>query len=130
MRYLRLSLAYPAVYLLIGGLAAMAVPAKLLQFFFSPFGYPEVTVRFVGVLSFVLGSLVFLIAYKRLEVLYLPLLWLRLFVGAWLMAFYFSQKDIMFLIMFCIGGFGVLLSLISLFIDKKGVPKKYEVHQI
>lgn len=118
MRYFRLSLIYPAVYLLIGGLAAMAVPAKLLQFFFSPFGYPEVAVRFVGVLSFVLGFLIFMVAYKRLEVLYLPVLWLRLFVGAWLLVFYFLQKDIMFLIMFFIGGFGVFLTLYSLALDK------------
>jgi len=124
MRHVRLSLIYPAVYLLMGGLTAMAIPAKLLQFFFSSFGYPEVTVRFVGVLSFVLGFLIALVVYYSLEKLYLSLLGLRLFVGLWLLVFYFSQKDIMFLIMFCIGGFGVLLSFLSLFIDRKKSSQK------
>ncbi|MCL5775196.1 MAG: hypothetical protein M1333_03215 [Patescibacteria group bacterium] len=124
MKYVRLSLVYPAIYLLIGGLAAMIFPAKLPLLFFSTAGYPEVAVQFVGVLSCVLGFLISLIAYKRLEVLYLPLLWLRLFVGIWLLAFYFSQKDLMFLIIFCLGGFGVLLSFFSLFMDRKNKNQK------
>lgn len=124
MKYTRLSLMYPATYLLVGGLAAMAFPTRLPLLFFSTADYPEVIVRFVGVLFFVLGFLISLVAYKRLEVLYLPILWLRLFVGAWLLAFYFSQKDIMFLIMFCIGGFGVLLSFVSLVMDRKNVNQK------
>ncbi len=119
MKYTRLSLIYPATYLLIGGLAAMAFPARLMHFFLSPFSYPEVAVRFAGVLSFVLGFIMALVARKQLEVLYLPFLWLRLFVGAWLLVFYFSQKDIMFLIMFGVGGFGIMLSLGSLALDRK-----------
>ncbi len=122
MKHVRLSLIYPAVYLLVGGLAAMVFPGWLVHFFLSPFSYPEVAVRFVGVLSFVLGFLIALVVYKRLEALYLPLLGLRLFVGLWLLVFYFSQKDIMFLIMFIVGGFGVLLSLASFMLDKNHKP--------
>ncbi len=126
MKYERLSLIYPATYLLLGGLAAMAFPDQLVRLFHSPFSYPEVTVQFVGVLSFVLGFLIALTVYKRLDVLYLPLLGLRLFVGLWLLVFYFSQRDIMFLVMFIVGGLGVALSLASLVLDKKNKP--YEIN--
>ena len=126
MKYTRLSLVYPAAYLLLGGLAAMGFPNWLTHFFLSPFSYPEVAVRFVGVLTFALGFIVVLAWYQQMEALYSPILWMRLFVGAWLLVFYFSEKDIMFLVMFVVGGVGVILSLASLFLDKNKQP--YEIN--
>ena len=123
MKHTRLSLLYPATYLLFGGFVAMVFPSQLTHFFFSPFSYPEVAVRFVGVLSFVLGFIIALVVHRRLEALYLPILWLRLFVGIWLLVFYFSERDIMFLVMFFVGFIGVIFSLISYILDKK-----YETH--
>ncbi|HZS35552.1 MAG TPA: hypothetical protein VFF06_01935 [Polyangia bacterium] len=110
MRLTRLTLFYPATYLLSGGLAFAAAPSLALKLFFSNGSYGTVFPRFAGVLTFGLGVLVAQIIRHRAEALYSTVLWLRaLFCAAWI-ALYVASGDPLFLILLGMVGFGFLLT--------------------
>jgi hypothetical protein len=108
----RLSLWYPAAYLLTGGAMFMALPRLAFTMFLSTRAeaYGEVVPRMAGALIVALGVLVLQVIRHRATALYATIVGVRLFlVAAWL-ALYVHGGDRFFLVLAAMVGFGIVLT--------------------
>ena len=118
MRRTRLSLFYPAGYLLSGGIGFFADPAIALKLFFSNGEYGTIFPRFAGVLTFGLGVLVVQIIRTRSEAMYPTVLWLRaVFCAAWI-GLYALSGDPMFLVLLGMVGAGFVGTAVAMRLDR------------
>ncbi len=106
----RLSLYYLASYLWGGGVALLFLPGTAAALLQSNADYPHVMLRALGMFMLGLGAIVVQIIRRRLEVLYPTTLVVRLFFCLCLIAFYWLQRDPMFLVLLAIVALGVALT--------------------
>lgn len=118
----RLTLLYPAFYLLSGGLALLVNPSLGLKLMLSNGEYGDVLPRFAGALTLGLGLLVVQVIRKRVEALYLTLVAVRVFFVACYVALYFMSRDPFFLTLGGIVGFGFVLTGVFYALDRERSP--------
>lgn len=123
-RYTRLSLYYPAAYLLSGGLAMLVEPMVAMRLFFcrDPTVYGDVLPRMGGALTFALGVLVVQIIRHDVRVMHTTIIGVRVFlVSVWLWL-YATSGDPFFLTLGLMVAFGVVLSVIAKALDRRAQP--------
>src|SRR5437870_13181637 len=114
MKSTRLSLYYLAAYTTLGGLGLLFMPALALKYMFSNGDYGDIIPRGMGLALLTLGILITQIIRNRVEVLYTTTIFVRAFVLLPVMAWlYFKSSDPLFITLFCIVGFGLLLTTFS-----------------
>ena len=114
------SLYYLCTYLLLGGFVLLLFPAQGLKLFLSTGDYGDVFPRVAGMLLAGLGIFVFAIIRTRSEALYPATLIVRAFFLVCFGVFYVLTRDPLFLVLLGIVGLGVLLTLTSYLLDRRG----------
>jgi hypothetical protein len=123
-RWTRLSLLYPAGYLLSGGAALLVAPALALKLLLAaqPEAYGDVMPRMAGAVTMALGVLVVQVFRHRLEALHPTIIGVRFFlVGTWVFL-YGRSHDPFFIVLAVMVGFGVVLSLAGRWVDARAAP--------
>lgn len=110
MNRTRLTLLYPASYLLGGGLALLVHPSLALKMMLSNGQYGDILPRMAGALTLGLGLIVVQVIRRRVAPLYLTLVVVRAFFLACYATLYFMSRDPFFLTLGGIVGFGFLLT--------------------
>jgi len=110
MKRTRLSLAYPATYLLIGGIGLLLAPKIALSLLLATGDYGRVFPQIVGMFMIGLGIVVVQIIRLNVAVLYPTAIAVRAFFLVCLAVFYFVTVDPLFLVLLAIVGFGVVLT--------------------
>jgi hypothetical protein len=115
-RLTRLSLWYPATYLLLGGTMLMTLPRLLFTLFLStqPEAYGDVMPRMAGALTFALGVLVVQVIRHRVVAMHATLVGLRVFLVATWVALYVYGRDRFFLVLAAIVAFGAVLTTVAM----------------
>jgi len=114
-----LSLYYLGTYLPIAGLALLFVPSFATKLLLSNRTYDEEFMRLAGALLLAVGILVIQIIRYRVEVLYSTTLAIRLGLIVVLLWLYALSSDTFFLVIFVVVGFGVVLTGISYYLDRR-----------
>src|SRR5262249_26320121 len=109
MERTRSSLRYPATYLLGTGAMLMTAPDLTLRLFLSTADYGGVMPRMAGLLIFTLGLIVVQIIRHRVEALYLTLIGVRVVLCSGWLGLYFYSRDVFFLFVLAVVGFGLVL---------------------
>jgi hypothetical protein len=120
MNRTRLSLFYLVGYLIPAGVALLLGPQLALKLLFSTGSYGDVMPRFVGLFVLVLGILALQIVRHRLAVLYTTVLGVRGLMLLVMLALYFYSRDPLFISLLVVVGLGVVLTSISLWLDRQG----------
>lgn len=123
-RYTRLSLFYPAGYLLSGGFAMLAMPTLALRLFFSsnPEAYGDVLPRMGGALTLALGIIVVQVIRLGVHQLHTTIVGVRVFlVSVWL-GLYAMSGDPFFLTLGIMVAFGVVLTIVAIALDRRAKP--------
>jgi hypothetical protein len=117
----RLSLFYPAGYLLSGGLMFLALPALAFRLFFSnqPQAYGDIVPRMAGALTFALGVLVVQVIRHRADALHKTIVGVRFFLVAVWLWLYVKGGDPFFVTLAVMVGFGIILSTVALVLDRR-----------
>ena len=116
---MRLSLTYPATVLAVAGLGLLFFPQYMLQLLGSTEQYPMVILEFAGMFMCVLAVFVSKTILEQLTALYNWTIYLRLFMGICLVAFYQQSQNLLFLYVLIILLVGLILSAIGLIMDQK-----------
>ena len=119
MRRTNLSLYYLAGYLFPAGLALMFVPDIALKLLQSNGDYDVAPFRMAGLVLVALGILIVQIIRRRLEVLYPATLLARLVIVSGLAWLFASTGDPFFLVIFAVVAFGMLLTGVSYYLDRR-----------
>ena len=120
-RWTRLSLLYPAGYLLTGGAALLVAPGVALRLFLSsqPEAYGDALPRMAGAVTLTLGVLVVQVFRHRLEALHPTIIGVRFFLVASWVFLYARTRDPFFLFLAVMVGLGVGLSLGARWLDRR-----------
>jgi len=116
----RLSLFFPASYLVSSGLGLLAFPQPYLKLLLSRGDYGDAFPRLAGALILGLGIIVVQIARLRLVALYPTILGVRVFFCACWAVLYLWTRDPFFLVLLGVVGFGVVLTSLAFLIDTSG----------
>jgi len=119
MQKARLSLFYPATYLLGSGAAILLAPHATMQLMLSNGNYDDVMPRVSGMFLFGLGILVVQIIRHRVEVMYSATVVVRAFFCACLVWFYVLGRDPFFLLVVVTVGVGLTLTSACLLLDRR-----------
>lgn len=119
MKRTHVSLYYLASYLLLGGIALIIQPQVFVRLLFSNADYPDVSLRFIGILLIAIGMIIVQIIRLKVEQLYTTTLIVRSFILAGLIGLYIASGDPLFLSLIVIVGFGMLLTGASYMMDRK-----------
>jgi hypothetical protein len=120
MKLTRISLFYLATYLPIAGLALLLVPDFATKLLLSNRTYDDDTFqRLAGGVLLALAVLIIQIVRYRVEVLYPWTLVVRAGLLAVFVGLYARTSDPFFISLFVIVGFGVVLTLIGYFLDRR-----------
>jgi len=120
MNKTRLSLFYLGSYLVLIGLGLLLVPYGTLKILQSNGDYGDAFPRVAGMLMSGLGVSIFGIIRARSYKLYPATLFIRAYFIVCLVAFYATTRDPLFLVLIGIVGLGLVLTLISCILDRKG----------
>jgi uncharacterized protein YjeT (DUF2065 family) len=115
----RISLFYLATYLPIAGLALLLVPDVATKLLLSNRTYEDTFQRLAGGVLLALGILIIQIVRYRVEALYPWTLVVRVGLLTMFVALYIRTSDPFFISLFVIVGFGVVLTLIGYFLDRR-----------
>ena len=116
----RLSLFYLGSYLSVIGLGLLLAPHGMLKILQSSGDYGDVFPRVSGMLMSGLGLSIFGMIRARSAELYPATLLIRLYFIACIGAFYAMTGDPLFLVLLAIVGLGLILTLTSYLLDRKG----------
>jgi hypothetical protein len=119
MHKTRLSLLYPASYLLVSGVALLLAPRFSLQLLLSNGEYDDIFPRVAGMFLFGLGILVVQIIRHRVEVMYSATVIVRIVFCACLTWFYAMSNDPFFMLVVFVVGVGLLLTLTGLVLERR-----------
>jgi cytochrome c biogenesis protein CcdA len=119
-----LSLYYLAGYLFPAGLALVFVPDVALDLLFSNSdgAYGDVFPRLTGGVLIALALLIVQIIRHRLEVMYPVTLAARLVLIAVFVTLFVRSSDPFFVALIVVVGFGVMLTGVSYYLDRRGKP--------
>jgi len=119
-----LSLYYLAGYLLPAGLALVFVPDVALDLLFSNSegAYGDVFPRLTGGVLIALGLLIVQIIRHRLDVMYPVTLVARLVLIAVFVTLFVRSEDPFFVALIVVVGFGVVLTGVSYYLDRRSTP--------
>ena len=117
MNKTRWSLAYLAFYTTLIGLGGIFFSDKMLVFLGSNNHYGDVAPKMVGVLIVSIGIITAQAVRYNEHKLFPTLLWFRILVGVTMFILYFTSHDPMFLVVFAIGGVGVLITSICFYLE-------------
>ena len=120
MRRTHLSLYYLATYLPIAGLALLFVPDVATKLLLSNHTYDDVFTRLAGGLLLALGVLIIQIVRHRVEVLYPTTVVVRLGLLAVVGTLFVRTGDPFFVVIFGVIAIGVVLTGVSLYLDRMG----------
>lgn len=107
----RLTFAYLAGYLLLGGLGLLAAPAVALRLLLSNGSYGDIMPRVVGMFMLVLGGMILQFARAQDYRYYRDTIVARGFIVVVLTALYFLARDPLFLVLDAIVLIGLLPSI-------------------
>lgn len=119
MKRTHASLYYLASYLGFGGIALLAAPQFFVKLLLSNGEYPDVPLRFLGVMLVSLSIIVIQIIRRRVELMYATTLVVRLFICASLVGLYLESNDPLFLTLLAIVGVGLIITGTSYWLDKR-----------
>ena len=119
MKLTRLSLYYLATYLPLAGLALLFVPDLATKLLLSNRTYEDTFMRVAGGLALGLGVLIIQIVRYRIEILYRWTLIIRLGLISMFVVLYARTSDPFFISLFVIVGFGVVLTGIGYYLDRR-----------
>jgi uncharacterized protein YjeT (DUF2065 family) len=119
MRRTNLSLYYLAGYLLPAGLALIFVPDIALKLLLSNGDYNLAPFRMAGLVLVALGILIVQIIRHKLDVLYPATLVARLIIASGLAWLFASTGDPFFLVIFAVVVFGMILTGVSFYLDRR-----------
>ncbi len=114
----RWSLLYPITVLLSSGLLLIIVPQWVPTLLLSTAEYGTVFPRMLGIMFIGLGSLVSLVVWYQVEVIYFKTVWIRLFFWMGFAGMYVSTEDRMFLTLLGILSGGIVLTLWTAWQDR------------
>ena len=121
MRWTHLSLYYLATYLPLAGLALLLAPDLATSLLLSNRTYDPEFMRLAGAVLLALGTLIIQIVRHRVEVLYPTTLGIRVGLLVVLALLYVESSDPFFAVIFAIVGFGVILTAVGLYLDRRSV---------
>jgi len=110
MNRTRLTLYYLCGYLLIGGFGLLLFPTESLKLLLSNGYYGDVMPRLAGMLMAGLGMSIFGIIRTRAEANYPGTLLVRAFFLICISALYMTTRDLFFLVLLAVVGFGFILT--------------------
>ena len=113
----RLSLLYPATYLLGSGAALLLAPKTTLRVLQSNGRYDDIFPRVAGMFLVGLGMLVVHIMRHRLEKMYIATVVVRAFFCVCLVSFHLMSRDPFFLLVVIVVGIGIALTCVGIFTD-------------
>jgi uncharacterized protein YjeT (DUF2065 family) len=119
MKLTRLSLYYLATYLPLAGLALLFVPDFATKLLLSNRTYEDTFMRVAGGLALGLGVLIIQIVRYRIEILYRWTLIIRVGLISMFAVLYARTSDPFFISLFVIVGFGVVLTAIGYYLDRR-----------
>jgi hypothetical protein len=119
MHKTRMSLLFPASYLLVSGSALLFAPRFSLQLLLSNGDYDDIFPRVAGMFLLGLGTLVVQIIRHRVEVMYSATVVVRLMFCACLASFYIMSNDPFFLLVVIVVGMGLLLTITGLVLERR-----------
>jgi hypothetical protein len=115
----RLSLYYPATYLLVTGVGFLFAPQLSLKQLLSNGHYDNTFVQFTGTFMIALSMLVGQIIRFRVDVLYPTTLFVRTFFIVVIAALYHRTNDPAFLVVLAVVGLGVALTASAFILDRR-----------
>lgn len=118
-----LSLFYLAGYAGPSGLSLLFAPQLTTHLLFSNGHYPDVIVRMVGVPLAALGLFVVQVVRLKLTQLHTTTLAARVFIVGSLVGLYLESGDPMFAVLVGIVGFGFLLTLTGVLLDRRAAAR-------
>ena len=119
MRKTRLSLLYPATYLLGSGAAILIAPQWAMRLLGSNGNYDDVMPRVAGMFLFGLGMLVVQIMRYELERMYSATVAVRVFFCICLIWFYFLGRDPFFLVVVAVVALGIALTGTGIWLERR-----------
>lgn len=120
MKLTRISLFYLATYLPLAGLALLFIPDVATKLLLSNRSYADDTFqRLAGGVLLALGIVIIQIVRYRVEALYPWTLVVRAGLLTMFVALYARTSDPFFISLFVIVGFGVVLTAIGYFLDRR-----------
>lgn len=117
----RISLFYPASYLIIGGVGFLFFPKIVLQLFMSNGDYHNLILRMAGVLLIVIGVIIVQIIRLRVSELYATTLIVRAFILLSFISLYLIYDDPMMIVLTVIVGTVFFFTLISYILDRRAL---------
>ena len=114
----RISLYYPAIYLVVAGVGFLLFPTLILRLLFSTGHFERTFIELCGLFLLGLAILVIQTIRFRLAALYPTLIGVRVFFCAGYLLLYGQTRDPLFLSLFLIVGSGLLASSICFAKDR------------
>jgi hypothetical protein len=114
----RVSLYFPATYLVVAGVGFMLFPTFMLRLLFSTGHYERFFVELCGLFLLGLAALVIQTIRLRLAAMYPTLIGVRVFFCVGYIALFGQTRDPLFLSLLAIVGSGLLVSMICIAKDR------------
>ncbi len=122
MKLTRISLFYLATYLPIAGLLLLFIPDVATKLLLSNRTYDDTFQRLAGGVLLALGIVIIQIVRLRVEALYPWTLVVRAGLLTMFVGLYLRSSDPFFISLFVIVGFGVLLTAVGYYLDRRREP--------